>query len=249
MLPGLCSDAELGEIVAYFRNAPVILSDGSLVSLDTVPTGTTIVPYRMSTVLACPGLLALVNHPTVLSVAAGYLGCMPTLSSLGVRWSLPGVESTSPVQRFHRDPDDWRFLKTFIYLTDVDDGSGPHVYVRGSHRRSGRIRARPYDRASIARDYGEDSIDEVLGSRGTAFMADTFGIHAGPVPKSRPRLLLQAQYSLLPVYAFEYSPIEWDAPDDLDPYVNRLLIRKRRSHPQAASSEPARAEAPAAYLK
>jgi hypothetical protein len=45
---------------------------------------------------------------------------------------------------------------------------------------------------------GRDKVYTVLGPRGTAFMADTHGIHAGMVPTHVPRLILQAQYSLLP---------------------------------------------------
>ena len=36
-------------------------------------------------------------------------------------------------QLFHADFHDFKWLKLFVYLTDVTDRSGPHVMVRGSH--------------------------------------------------------------------------------------------------------------------
>ena len=62
-------------------------------------------------------------------------------------------------------------------------------------------------------------------------MADTYGIHAGTVPTGEPRLILEAQYSLLPVFAFQYEPVDAEDNSDLDPYVTRLLIAKDRSRP------------------
>ncbi len=37
------------------------------------------------------------------------------------------------MQYFHRDPDDFRFLTLFIYLTDVSPSAGPHQVIPGSH--------------------------------------------------------------------------------------------------------------------
>jgi hypothetical protein len=55
-------------------------------------------------------------------------------------------------------------------------------------------------------------------------MADTAGIHMGKPPSDRPRLMLIAQYSLLPVFAFQYRPLDLHPRPSVDPYVNRLLI-------------------------
>ncbi len=55
-------------------------------------------------------------------------------------WSFPTkTASEADLSRasfkFHFDLDDWRMLKFFFYLSDVDADAGPHVYVRGSHNR------------------------------------------------------------------------------------------------------------------
>ena len=132
-------------------------------------------------------------------------------------------------QVYHRDPDDWRFLKVFIYLTDVGTETGPHAYVRGSHLTAGRIRSHPYAPQQLMERYGADNIQLIVGPRGTAFLADTWGIHSGQVPRRAPRLILQAQYSLLPVYALRYDPVPIQVGRAFDRYVNRLLVNPVRA--------------------
>src|SRR5262249_26430433 len=158
-----------------------------------------------------------------------YLGGKPTRASMGVRWSFPQAHRQSRVQEYHRDVDDWRFLKLFIYLTDVDDTGGPHAYVRGSHKTAFSLKSQAYAQDDIERRYGARAVTRVLGPRGTSFMADPVGIHCGLSPTEQPRLILQVQYSLLPIYAFLYDPAE--RPEvDLDAYSYRLLF-----HPPKAA--------------
>ena len=224
MLPGLTNPREADAIATYFRSKPVVGPGGRLMELDALPAGTSMGSYELRTVLECPQVMRLVNDPRVLALATGYLGCKPTLSSIGVRWSLARDGGPEGTQVYHRDPDDWRFLKIFIYLTDVNEESGPHAYVRGSHLTAGRIRSHPYQPEDLVARYGAENIELVVGTRGTAFLADTWGIHSGHVPRRAPRLILQAQYSLLPVFALRYDPLPIRVGQEIDRYVNRLLI-------------------------
>jgi hypothetical protein len=93
--------------------------------------------------------------------------------------------------------DRLKFIKFFVYLTDVDETHGPHVYVARSHirkpkavRRDGRI---PDD--EIVRTYGPDAIVEITGERGTILAVDTRGFHKGKAPESGDRLLFQVEYA------------------------------------------------------
>jgi len=224
-LDGLVTPAAVRDIMAYLAGHQVVASDGRSWSLDRVPPGTPMASYPLECLLRCPTILALINHPAVLECAARYLGCTPTISSLGVRWSFPAAAGVADTQLFHRDPDDWRFLKLFVYLTDVDADSGPHMFVTGSHKTAGRLRARPYSLKEIEATYGPTSVATITGPAGTCFLADTYGIHRGAVPVSRPRLMLQVQYSLLPIFAFQYQPMAMEPRPQVDAYVNRLLLR------------------------
>jgi hypothetical protein len=226
MLDNLVSDATVTAIIDYFRPKDVVGRGGRLAPVNDLPSATSMASYPLRTILESQDVLNLINAAPVLRIAAEYLGCKPTLSSLGVRWSFPASMPAEGTQQFHRDADDWRFLKLFVYLTDVDAGSGPHVYVAQSHRTAGRARNCYYAHSELEAQYGRDNLRTVIGPRGTVFMADTYGIHAGMVPTHAPRLILQAQYSLLPVFALRYEPPVLRSRIPVDPYVNRLLLAR-----------------------
>lgn len=211
-------------MAAYFKAQPVVGPQGTPIALDRLPAGAAAAAYSLDTVLRCPGLVGLLNAPRFLSLASSYLGCKPTLSSVGVRWTFPAAQGEARFQGFHRDLDDWRFLKLFVYLTDVDEGCGPHTFVRQSHRTAFGLTAGAYDVEGLQARFGRDSIVTVTGAMGTTFIADTIGVHRGGRPTLRPRLMLQVQYSLLPVFAFLYRPRE-GLGAAVDAYCNRLLLR------------------------
>jgi hypothetical protein len=123
----------------------------------------------------------------------------PTVTSLGVRWSFP---QGNVILQTQRDPDDWRFLKLFIYSTDVDEGSGSHTYVAGSHLTAGRLRVAPYELKALMEEFGRTQVRPILGAAGTAFLADAYGIHAGVVPTKQVRFL----FSPSTVFAMNLSP-------------------------------------------
>jgi len=83
-------------------------------------------------IINAPYLLQIANDPLILDIAASFLGCKPTIGYMAVWWSYPTIKRAQQAEKFHRDVDDWRFLKLFIYLTDVNDKNGPHIYVTHS---------------------------------------------------------------------------------------------------------------------
>ncbi|MGC4116304.1 MAG: hypothetical protein QM765_17365 [Myxococcales bacterium] len=223
-IPPVFTAAELAEVRAFFDEQELVGRDGQRFRPGEAPDDVGLGSYPLATLVRCPHLLDLANRPEVLQVARDYLGCAPTISGLRVDWSAPSKRSPGHVQRFHRDYDDWRFLKLFVYLTDVDDGGGPHEYVLGLQRGSGRFRAEAYSDEEVVRQYGTGHHRRVVGPAGTSFMADTWGIHKGNVPTTGPRMLLQIQYSVLPVFKFAYRPVELAQATRYDRYVNRLIL-------------------------
>lgn len=69
---------------------------------------------------------------------------------------------------------------------------------------------------------------EIEGEKGTCFLEDTYGFHKGVTPKSKIRLLFQVQYSLNPIFGYDYIPAKVTAPfyADFNSYVNRLFVVK-----------------------
>jgi hypothetical protein len=103
-------------------------------------------------------------------------------------------------QLFHADLANIKWLKTFVYLTDVADGTGPHSFVKGSHKpdREGfELRKRGLLRLSdedVFKAYSKERVVDLVGPRGTVFIADTRGFHKGHNPMTGPRLVLQVYH-------------------------------------------------------
>ncbi len=106
----------------------------------------------------------------------------------------------------------------------MDAEGGPHVYVVGSHMTAAGLRAPLYAQPILERRYGAENLRTITGPRGTTFMADVHGIHRGMPPRHKPRLILQVQFSILPIFALEYEPVARSTTSGLDAYVNRLLV-------------------------
>jgi hypothetical protein len=231
LLGALLTPSQLHDIHRYLADRLLAPHGRSLPTFPAhePPPGMRMAEYSIADTLACPHLLALANSAPLVRLAAHYIGCKPTISAIGLRWSYPQAGSGSGLQGFHRDCDDWRFIKVFVYLTDVDDGAGPHVYVSGTHHEHCSMRLQPYSDDEVAKSYAPSRITRVTGAAGTGFAVDTRGVHKGLVPTQKPRLLLQIQYSLLPVYMYRYEALQRSAPGHLDGYINRLFVRQRKT--------------------
>jgi hypothetical protein len=216
---------QVAEMKRFLRDRPLVLRSGELVDRKRVPPGCTMADYQLETVLNCPHVLALANSDFLIRTATQYIGCLPTISTLRIWWTFPGSERQE-VHSFHRDREDWRGLTVFVYLGDVDKGSGPHHFVRGSHRTRPERFWRAHEVEALEKAFGRDAILAVTGSAGTAFLTDSIGIHAGPAPIDQPRLVLQVAYTLLPRFSLLYNPVQIESRPVVDQYINRLYVRQ-----------------------
>ena len=225
--PSLLDAAQLDDIRRYAlahkchdRTRP---ENGEFDIADPHPLCHTAV-YSDEATLNCPHALDTVNHPLVLQAIGDLFGCKPTISNISMWWSLPGHAKAEHAELFHRDVDDWLFIKLFIYITDVDAGSGPHVFVRGSHNSPKLGKIARYTDEQVAQEFGQDNVLSLTAPAGTSFLENTYGMHKGQLPSASRRLLLQAQYSLRPISILEYSPRKAEASTALDSYINRLYV-------------------------
>lgn len=151
-----------------------------------------------------PLVQKIASDPGLLTLAQSYLGCQPILSVLAMWWSRAAQASDADrienAQQFHFDIDRLKWLKFFVYLTDVDTTTGPHVFVAGSHRRGGQppqfLKGGNVRRAdeSVQECFG-DRIIELTGPKGTVFAADTRALHKGKSPVVGERLVLQLEFA------------------------------------------------------
>ncbi len=165
------------------------------------------------------------NNKYILEIVKDYLGVTPTISNVNAWWSFGGRDHAQEAQNFHRDNDDIKFCKLFIYLTDVTENSGPHVYVENTVNSSKLRKIIRYTDKEVVDSFGEENIKELIYSKGHAFIEDTYGIHKGTLPKTENRLLLQIQYSVSPIGYIKYNPIMRDSKESYSSYVNRLIVK------------------------
>jgi len=104
------------------------------------------------------------------------------------------TEKYSNAQYFHWDNDFTKFFKFYIYLSDVDEDSGPHIFIPGTHKKKKKIHklSRLFDDKNIYSSYKEKKIFH--GKKGSAFLVDSYGLHKGETPKNKPRLMLNIHY-------------------------------------------------------
>jgi hypothetical protein len=156
--------------------------------------------------LNCIVAQRLANDPVLRWIATRYLGTIPRLIGVNLWWSYPVTSTTKELddaaQMFHYDLDDFKFIKFFFYLTTVDEQTGPHIVVKGTHRLKAfktpldRLRVRRYTDQEIADMYSSERIISIVGPAGTGFAEDTLAIHKGRAPISGSRLTFQVQFAI-----------------------------------------------------
>jgi hypothetical protein len=151
----------------------------------------------------------LIADPGFNEIATRYLGSSPVLNSANMWFSPSKYKEESKniiddaAQAYHFDMARVKWLKFFVYLTDVDSNTGPHCYVRGSHNHSvkkyKKLLERGYVRISdndIRNVFGNENMLELTGKRGTILAVDTRGFHKGKVPLEGHRLIFELDYAL-----------------------------------------------------
>jgi hypothetical protein len=151
---------------------------------------------------SCPAVRALAGDAKLLEIARRYIGPNAKLIRTQMWWSwatdVGHAARHEFAQLFHFDLDDYKFMKVFFYLTDVNVDAGPHVFVRRSHKRKPlrhRFPMRRLSDAEVIAHYGAENVLTLEGSAGSAFIEDTFGIHKGLPPRTQNRLLLQLEFA------------------------------------------------------
>lgn len=190
-------------------------------TIDDLPVGVHLGQYTRSDAIRAPHLLELANRPDILARAAAVIGAKPTIHDFLVWWSFPGPEKPADSQFWHRDCADWKMVKLFVYLTDVDSDSGPHIYAPGSVHS---------DKLVAVRRYADEEVEpifqpaKILGPAGSAIMTNPRGLHRATLPRAKRRLVFEASYGLMGLPNVTYGSIEKIRRPDLDPWVNRFFV-------------------------
>ncbi len=141
---------------------------------------------------------------TVRTVVNNYMDMWTKLKTFILIRTIP-VHDSAPTQSqcWHRDPEEKRMCKVFIYLTDVDEQSGPFIYIPESryglkwgHLFMQRPPEGAYpDASALEKSIPAEKHRTFTGKAGTVIFCDTSGLHKGGYAKEKERLMFTAFYS------------------------------------------------------
>lgn len=165
----------------------------------------------------------------ILKLVQDYLGSVPIIDIVTAWYSFPvGRSSSEAATQFHFDLDRSKWLKVFYFLSDVDEESGPHVFIQGSHRDNGipkEFLREGYTRFSdelVESRFSRDDWSVITAPAGTILIEDTRGLHKGLPVVSGHRAVLQFQYSVdlfgSPSHLSEYNKNVFDG----EPLVSQV---------------------------
>jgi hypothetical protein len=147
-------------------------------------------------------LLRVAVDQKLLEIVASYLGLWPSLHSVGAWLNYPTDAPPQTSQLWHRDPEDLRLVKAFIYLVDVDEQCGPFTYIPRTHpfgaeaARAQRLeKKKRITDAQLTRAFPPDSWRVCTGPANTMILADTLGYHRGGKPTFGRRILITFTYT------------------------------------------------------
>jgi len=152
----------------------------------------------------CSHIKDIVSDPVILSIVSHYFRCSAELKDLSFWHSFPTITAqpeTDAAQLFHYDLDEFKWLKLFIFLTDVNLNTGPHVYIPGTHKTGSKPKellefgyARIPDHV-MEMFFPSNTWHSIVCSAGTIVIADTRCYHKGTALLEGTRSLLSPEFA------------------------------------------------------
>lgn len=179
------------------------------------------------------------NHPfisftlnqRIVEIVSVYLEQYPKFRHAFAAITMPVGEDTKAVksQRWHRDFEDKKLCKVFLYLTDVDETAGPFNYVLESNfaNRWGRIFPQ---RPPVGFYPADGAVEKAIpaeyhkvctGRAGTIIFADTAGLHRGGYATQKERIMFTATFTSKAAFTptFYEPPAGAPSSDELSRYL------------------------------
>ncbi|MEK7559869.1 MAG: hypothetical protein AAB522_01020 [Patescibacteria group bacterium] len=164
----------------------------------------------------------------LLNIASLYFGFVPRLHNTGfiLTHTIPEGAKPAHSQRWHRDPEDKKILKVFVYLSDVDEGAGPLHYVSESNHKGKWRRVFPQEppagsyppEGAVEKKIPPKYIKRGVGKAGTIVFGDTSGLHKGGYATQKERLQLWIGY----VSLASFSPPKFIYPENFEEKIKAL---------------------------
>lgn len=189
-------------MLATLRGVAAELRKNSLPSVKK-PFLNELLPHNPVLTLHDP-LVQLSLNDKILNVVNAYLGLYAHFYLYTLNITLPVEKNTQEIfsQQWHRDPEDKKFCKVFIYLNDIDETSGPFIYVRKSNygnkwrylfpQKPPRGTYPP--KGEVEKVVSLSDIISCTGEAGTVIFCDTSGLHKGGYATEKERIMFTAGY-------------------------------------------------------
>ena len=217
VLPVQLPAADIAALRQFAFSTPAYSDDfdkAVLIPEDNIPTDVPIFVWRMADMAANPTIQDIVLNGPFWAIAQDYLGCRPTLSTMSL-WLNTSFKGENGQFVYHYDNDGPKFLKFFIYLTDVEIGTGAHYFIKGTQHPQKPpqfARSKRYGEQELLDHYGHANECVAAGPAGTILAEDTMGFHRGSTITHGYRMLLQLQYSVVDIKTKEdlarsYAPV------------------------------------------
>ena len=232
----MLTDKQISEVLAYFSkkkgypNHIASTKTQQKSTPDFMPAirdnGNYWCSFTASDSLRCPHLLDILKSPQLIDIVSKYLGCLPSIYCVNTWWTFKNQLKIAPIaQRFHRDPDDFRFVAFFLYLSNTEEGNGSHEMVRKSHDYDLTIshlhdlckrhliddyQIKHFIEMSLFEDGNTPQLDNFItdflsndiidlhGKAGTAFLEDTWSLHRAVPFANKDRLVIWCRYGISP---------------------------------------------------
>ncbi len=142
--------------------------------------------------------------PKIVNTVNGYFEMYAKLYYLTLNITTPvGINKEAIAsQRWHRDPEDRKMCKVFLYLNDVDGNAGPFMYIIKSRYgleygslfpQKPPIGVYP-DAAVLEKAVTKEDSNVCTGRAGTIIFCDTSGLHKGGYATQNERIMFTAGY-------------------------------------------------------
>lgn len=146
---------------------------------------------------------ALLRDNSFIAIAQEYLKTSAKVDYGAFWWSTAysSRAQSNSAQMYHFDMDRFKWLKVFIFLTDVTLENGPHVFVRQTHQshtipksllKAGYTRHEDFE---VEKHFPKEDVKIFTVPAGTIHIEDTRGLHKGTCVQKGERLVLELQYS------------------------------------------------------
>lgn len=186
-LGGVLSDTAINSILNYYSTARE--SQDSGVVKDVIPS-----PH-----LDSKEINDILHSEAIYKVVKEYLGGVEPVLYNSTLWGHQDSIDTPANQctrEFHYDISDYKSIAMFIYLTDVDQHSAPHVIIKGTHKipfhKRIRCKLMPTDKAFSS--YSDDIIT-LTGKKGAIIFEDVLCYHKRSLGNKK-RVILAANYNI-----------------------------------------------------